>query len=116
LTIKKLRDAYPNAIIYCATLSVFKRVTYDRFPTRNGRNTLPEFNDAIRQIANTMGCGLIEFDKDGITFENCYAQGYIDDNADHPTHPSAKGQSVMANKALQDLKYYIRGNVWYYNE
>ena len=107
LTIKKLRDAYPGAIIYCCTLNVFKRITYDRFPTRNGQYTLPQMNDAIRQIANTMGCGIIEFDKDGITFENCYIEGYIDDSAEHPTHPSRKGHLVMANKAATDLNFVL---------
>lgn len=102
LTIKKLRDAYPNAVIYCATLNVFKRVTYDRFPTRNGLYSLPQMNDKIRQIADEMGCNVIDFAKDGITFENCYPT-YISDSAETPTHPNLNGQKVMAAKALSDL-------------
>lgn len=104
LTIKKLRDAYPNAKIFLCTLNVFKRVNYSHYPTNNGVNTLPQYNNAIREVADFMGCGLIEFDKDGITFENCYSEGYITDNATTPTHPSNKGHKAMGLKAIADLK------------
>ena len=107
-TIQKLRAAYPNAYIVCCTLNVFKRVTYDVFPTRNEHYTLPEMNDAIREIANTMGCGIIEFDKDGITFENCYSGGYITDSATIPTHPNSKGHAVMAQRAIVDMRYFLQ--------
>lgn len=104
LTIKKLRDAYPNAKIFLCTLNVFKRINYSHFPTNNGINTLPQYNNAIREVADFMGCGLIEFDKDGITFENCYSEGYITDSATIPTHPSDKGHKIMGLKAVADLK------------
>lgn len=106
LTIQKLREAYPNAYIICCTLNVFKRVIYDKFPTRNSQYTLPQMNDVIRDIANTMGCGLIEFDKDGITFENCYPT-YISDSQITPTHPNNNGHLVMSEKAYSDIKYII---------
>ena len=104
LTIKKLRDAYPNATIYLCTLNVFKRVSYANYPTRNGYYTLPQFNDSIREVADYMGCPIIEFDKDGITFENCYSGGYITDSSTKPTHPSDKGHAVMGKKAIADIK------------
>lgn len=104
LTIKKLRDAYPNAKIFICTLNVFKRVNYSHFPTNNGINSLPQYNDAIREVADFMGCGVIDFDKDGITFENCYSQGYITDSSTTPTHPSDKGHKAMGLKAIADLK------------
>lgn len=107
-TIQKLRAAYPKAYIVCCTLNVFKRITYNVFPTRNAYYTLPEMNNAIREIANVMGCGLIEFDKDGITFENCYDGGYITDSATTPTHPNSKGHAVMADKAIADLRYCLQ--------
>ena len=102
LTIKKIRERYPKAIIICCTLNVFKRINYSEFPTNNGVNTLPEYNNAIREVANYMGCGLIEFDKDGITFENCYPT-YISDSATIPTHPNAVGHAKMAEKAYKDI-------------
>ena len=104
LTIKKLRDAYPNAKIFLCTLNVFKRINKSHFPTNNGVNSLPQYNNAIREIADFMGCGVIEFDKDGITFENCYTQGYITDDANIPTHPTNTGHKVMGLKAIADLK------------
>ena len=108
LSIQKLRQAYPKATIICCTLNIFKRIVYDKFPTRNGIYTLPQINNAIRDIANTMGCGLIEFDKDGITFENCYSGGYITDSATEPTHPNTKGHTVMAEKAIENIQYLLR--------
>lgn len=106
LTIKALREAYPNAIIYIATLNVFKRVHYDMWPTRNDAFTLPELNKVIREIADATGCGLIELDKDGITFENCYPT-YIDDSQYTPTHPNGNGHRVMGEKAVADLTYAL---------
>jgi lysophospholipase L1-like esterase len=102
-TIGELRDAYPNAKIFLCTLNVFKRINYSHFPTNNGINSLPQYNNAIREIADFMGCGVIEFDKDGITFENCYSQGYITDSEYIPTHPTNKGHKVMGKKAVADI-------------
>ena len=103
LTIKKLREAYPNAQIMLATFGTLKRVNYSHFPTNNGLNSLPQYNDAVREIANFFGCETINFDRDGITFENCYSGGYITDSAETPTHPSAKGHAVMGRKAITEL-------------
>jgi hypothetical protein len=103
LTIKKMRELYPFAKIVLCTLNVFKRINYAHYPTNNGLNSLPQYNNAIREIADYMGCGLIEFDKDGITFENCYPT-YISDSAEIPTHPNNNGHYVMGMKALTDLK------------
>lgn len=103
LLISKLREAYPTAQIVLCTLTVFKRLNCTHFPTNNGINTLPQYNKAIREIADFMGCGLVEFDKCGITFENCYDEGYITDSETMPTHPSDKGHSIMGKKAILDL-------------
>ena len=86
MTIGGLREAYPNARIILCTLNSFKRVGYSHFPMNNGINSLPEYNNAIRAAADFFGCGLIELDKCGITFENCYSEGYIVDSASIPTH------------------------------
>lgn len=103
LTIKKLREAYPTAVIVLATLNFFKRVNYSSFPVNNGINTVPQYNQAILEVANYMGCEVIEFDKDGITFENCLSAPFYNDSVEHPTHPNAKGQTMMANRAIIDL-------------
>ena len=106
MTIKALRDAYPYAMIYCCTLNVFKRVTHDRFPTRNNLYSLPEINKVIREIADKMGCGLVDFEKDGITFENCYPK-YISDSSDSPTHPNSTGHMMMAKRAMVDTQFVM---------
>ena len=105
MTIKKIREAYPQAKIIVCTLNLFKRLNDTQFPTNNGYNTLPEYNNAIREVADMMGCGLIEFDKDGITFENCYPT-FISDDSTHPTHPNPTGHTRMAEKAIIDIKNY----------
>jgi len=107
MTVGALRQTYPSARIILCTLNVFKRVVYNSFPTRqtqaSGGQTLPMYNNAIRAAADYLGCGLIEFDRDGITFENLYVDGYVTDDPDTPTHPSDKGHKVMGNRAIMDL-------------
>ena len=103
LTIKRIREVYPNTQIVLCTNNVFKRVDYDNFPTTNGLYSLPQMNKAIREVADFFGCQTIDFDKAGITFENCYSEGYITDSANIPTHPNANGHAVMGQQAIKDL-------------
>ena len=106
LTIKKIRNEYPDAKIMLCTLNNFKRVNYSEFPVNNGANSLPDYNNAIRELADAFGCGVIELDKDGITFENMYPT-YISDSATIPTHPNATGHGLMGRKAAIDIKKYL---------
>ena len=103
-TILKLRRTYPDTYIILCTLNVFKRSTTTKWPTNNGTYSIPDYNDKIREIANIMGCGLIEFDKDGITYENCYPD-FISDSASAPIHPNTNGHRVMGEKAVTDIRY-----------
>ena len=105
-TIMKIREKYPSAYVVLCTLNVFKRVNYSKFPSNNGTYTLPDYNNKIREIANLMGCGLIEFDKDGITWNNCYPT-YINDSSSAPLHPNTTGHRVMGEKAISDLQYAL---------
>lgn len=104
LTIQRLRKAYPYAKIFLCTLNIFGRVHYKNgFPVNNGESTLPQWNNAIRAIADYMGCGIIEFDKSGITKENYL--GYVTDGEGQaPTHPNDKGQYILAQKAIADIR------------
>jgi lysophospholipase L1-like esterase len=106
IMIQKYRQAYPFAKIVLCTLNIFKRGIIDEFPVRNSNNTLIEFNNAIREVSNIFGCGLIEFDKSGITWENMYPT-YISDSDTNPTHPNSTGHSKLAEKAIKDLKNII---------
>lgn len=100
-TIKKgkMSETYKRA-----TLNYANPRANATWPPRNNKYTLPDFNNAIREIANTTGCPIIEFDKDGITGNNFYTEGYIQDSQTNPTHPTQKGHWVMAVKAWRDLK------------
>jgi hypothetical protein len=102
ITIQKYREAYPFAKIVLCTLNIFKRINYSAFPTNNGYNTLIEYSNAVRELADIHGCGLIELDKCGITWQNMYPT-YISDSASIPTHPNTTGQAVMGTKAIKDV-------------
>ena len=96
LTISKLRTAYPTSKILLATFSAWHKVNYSHYPCNNGINTTIQYNNWIRKIADAMGCGLIDLDKCGITFENCST--YCRDTP--PIHPNNGGHKLIANKAL----------------
>ena len=103
LTVKKLREAYPLAAIVMCTLPAFKRVNYSSFPVNNGENSIQDYNKAVKEVADYCGCCVIDFAKDGITYENLYIGGYVTDSATIPTHPNAKGHKVMGLKAIADF-------------
>ena len=109
ITVNRLREAYPEAQIMVCTFNYFHRnsTTYPGFPSRNGINTIYQYNDAIREFANYFGCGLIEFDKDGITWANAASGAYYQEGtsttANH-THPNTKGHKVLGNRALIDMQ------------
>lgn len=106
MVVKKIRETYPTSRIAICTLGIFKRVHYDHYPTNNGMYSLPQFNEMIRKCANYFGLDLIELDKDGITFENCYSEGYITDSATTPTHPNSKGHEMIYKQVVKDLQKY----------
>ena len=99
VTVKELREAYPNAVIVLATMTPTKRVNASHFPMNNGLATEPSYNNAIREAADFFGCQIIEFDKAGITYENMYPT-YMDDSATAPTHPNANGHKVLGKYAV----------------
>ena len=101
LTIQKIKEAYPKAQIFLATLNFIKRVSYSNFPTRNGYNTVPQYNNAIRATADYFGLPIIDFAKDGLDFWNANNEYYQDGTA--YTHPTTKGHAVLAQRALKDI-------------
>lgn len=97
IAIQKIREAYPSVKIFICTLSLFKRINYSKYPSNNGMYTLPMYNDAIREVAKFMSCGLIELDKDGINWYN------ISNYKADLTHPNEAGQEIIGKKAAIDL-------------
>ena len=100
--INTVHKVYPRAKIVLCTLNNFKRVSYSKFPVNNGTYTLQEYDKNIRDAADWFGLHTIDFDKDGITYENMYPY-YISDSATTPTHPNNNGHKVMALQAITDL-------------
>ena len=107
ITINKLRTAYPETPIVLCTFNYFHRLSYSGYPSRNGLNTIYQYNDIIRKVANFFGCGIIEFDKDGITYANAASGAYYNEGtsptASH-THPNTKGHKLLGNRAIIDLQ------------
>ncbi len=108
ITIKKIRKVYPNTKIVLATHVPFKRINCENFPSNNGFYNLSQLNKAIKELAEFFGCYTIDFDKCGITFENCYSEEYITDSLINPTHPNDKGHELMGRQAIYDLLYKLR--------
>lgn len=99
LLVKRLRTAYPNAQIVFCTFNYLQRIV-ESYPSRTGNtgSTYLMWNECVRNVANAFGCHLIEFDKDGLTYENISA--YTRDNV----HPNDEGHKIMGNRAIIDLK------------
>ena len=101
-TINGLRQAYPSARIVLCTLNWFRRI-YETGPSRNNYFSLYQYNAAIRETANAMGCGLIDFARDGLNEFNA-SSDYYQENTNMYTHPNNAGHVILANRALVDLK------------
>jgi hypothetical protein len=69
----------------------------------NGYYSEPQYNNAVREIADFCGCDIIEFDKEGITFENMYPK-YISDDATYPVHPNNFGHLLLGKCAIERMK------------
>lgn len=102
MTVDKLRVAYPLARIILTTMNHFKRGSSGAFPIHNGLHSLPEYNNAIREVADFMGVDVIELDKDGITFQNTSDESPYFPAGDL-THPNGEGHLMIAKKAIKDF-------------
>lgn len=98
--INKIRTAYPHAHVYCCTL--IQR--YDSndpitgYPILNDSGiALSQYNKAIKEISDWMGCVVIPLDK-AISLSEI-----PDIMIDGTLHPNATGHTIIANKVLQVL-------------
>ena len=103
LWVKKVREAYPFTKIVIATHRSIKRINCATFPINNGLYSMPQLNEAIRKAASFFGCHTIDFDRNGMTFENIYPY-YVNDSATIPTHTNNNGHKALARQAIIDLK------------
>ena len=103
LTVHELQKAYPRAKIFLCTIQDIRRSTYETYPIRTESGTLIQWNECIRAIARYMGCGIIDFARDGVNFFN-YADFVYDPISGDGVHPGEEGQRIMGNRAIADLK------------
>lgn len=98
--INKIRTAYPNAHVYCCTLiqRYDSNDAISGYPILNGSGiALSQYNKAIRDISEWMGCTVIPLDK-------AISLSQIPDlTVDGALHPNAAGHAIIANKVLQVL-------------
>ena len=100
ITISSIQKTYPKAKIFLCTLTPFRRLGDKTFPMNNSYHTMQEYNKAIKEIAEYMGCNVIDFSKCW-TFYNCLSEGYV--SPDY-THPVQKGHNAMCEQAIKDMR------------
>lgn len=82
---------YTSAQVYCCTLPTN---SYGDFPRVNGNGVpLYEFNDRIRSISESFGCGLIELDRAGVNHLNVNILTVGDG-----LHPNTQGMALITEK------------------
>ncbi len=98
LTLNKLRTAYPNAKVYICTITAFKRNNESGFPTINNNYSLPQFNKAIKNVAEYNSCGIINMDK-------VVTWGRRQELLWDTTHPSNYAHHEMYKQVIKDLLF-----------
>lgn len=99
-TVSLIQNTYPDAKIYICTLSPFRRLGDNTFPMNNTYYTMQAYNKAVKEIAEYMGCNVIDFSKCW-TFYNCVSGGFV--NSSDFTHPVQKGHNAMCEQAVKDM-------------
>lgn len=102
IMLKKIITAYPKAKVFCGTLLTTGRSYKDTdgvetFPTKHLNTTLNQVNNKIREVANGIGCNVIEVHNCGINYFNI-GRYTID-----MTHPNADGATLIKNQMLAEL-------------
>lgn len=100
LTVSSIQQTYPEAKIFLCTLTPFHRLGDHTFPMSNTYHTMQEYNQAIKEVAEYMGCSVIDFSKCW-TFYNCVSGGYV--SPGDYTHPVQKGHEAMCRQAIRDM-------------
>lgn len=104
LMVSKIMKTYPKARIFCCTIMQSGGSTKDEdqngvYPTKNSSGTtLIEYNNIIKNVANGLGCDIIDMNACGIHFWN------FDSTTIDSLHPNTVGTSLMAKKAESELR------------
>ena len=100
LTIMKLRVAYPSAKIICCTITNFRRGSNNTpIVASNGTYSLPQFNKAVREVAEFFGCPVCDFNQAYPYFPLSELMKYTSTASDQ-THANEYGHRSMYEKAL----------------
>lgn len=101
LLLTKIRKAYPNCKILCGTMPLQFASSPDLYINNNWTSvrtkgeSIPEWNDAIKEIAKAFGCGVVDF-------ATCAINNYSNTLQDR-CHPNIKGHKLMAERLIKDL-------------
>lgn len=109
IMLDRVRTKYPYAEVWCCTLPLFEyrygTIGGLGFPEYNTAGvSLPEWNDAIRDIASMFGCGVINLDKCAYSAWNRadMSVDYSEEN-DSGLHPNSFGHAAIANEVIRTL-------------
>lgn len=101
LLLTKIRKAYPNCKILCGTMPLQFNSSPDLYINNNWTSvrtkgeSIPEWNDAIKEIAKAFGCEVVDF-------ATCAINHYSNTLQDR-CHPNIKGHKLMAERLIKDL-------------
>ena len=101
----RIMTKYPLAKVYCCTLNQCERSGSVGFPEINGLGeSLTEYNDAIKQLAQAFGATVIDHAACGMTYYNMSTYtGDWDSTTGKGLHPNANGMAPIAAKTISAL-------------
>jgi len=110
MMLDRIMTSYPLAKVYCCTLMQCERTGSAGFPEINSNGeSLIQWNEAIRKLAEAFGCEVLDHAKCGITYYNLsYLTGDYDSGTGKGLHPNAAGMSLIADKTIQEMDNAIR--------
>lgn len=107
LMLKKMQTAYPHARIMCCTILAAQTGDTDadpQFPNKNTNgDSIKDFNDCIKRIADIFCCDVIDLQRCGISFYNISSYTVAGVDQWPNLHPNAAGQSLMAKKVKKEM-------------
>lgn len=100
----RIRKAYPNAEVFCITPWFVERNTTDTGVTYLNAIGKQEcdYGKAIHDIADIMGCQVLDGTNIGFNRYNFYPT-YAEDSSIIPTHPNAAGHAIMGNSIAMQM-------------
>lgn len=103
--LNKIKTAYPNALLYCATLLVCERNASTDPPEINDAGVyLSEYNHAIVQIAKSFGANIVNIADCGINYLNMSTyMGDWEQATQRALHPNSSGHELIANMVIADM-------------